>query len=160
MSEEISVILVGGGVVQFPVPQCCRWPLFYLLPNFYVLVKNTSCTSSTLQKTRSQEEGSPLLLNISSFCFVCSSSLFAHQQYTKFILNILNSRLSCTAHIWWIQHISVAMAPITRDLLSGYLHNPHGSTPQPPGGNASCEEHLLNLSLSGNGASVSRRLHV
>ena len=69
--------------------------------------------------------------------------LLSYQLCTKFNLKRI---LLCTAHTGWIQRFSVAAAPITRDLLSWYLHNPHGSTLQSPGGTASCEEHLFNLS--------------
>lgn len=87
--------------------------------------------------------------------------LLSYQQCTKFTLNILNPLSSAQLKTRWAQHISlVAAAPITRDLLSRYLHNPHGSTLQPPGGTASCEEHLFNLRSSWNGVSVTQWLYV
>lgn len=139
------------------VPRSSRPPLHLILPHFSSLVSKTlaTCTSSTLQKPRRQEEGSPLLLNISSFPFLS----FGERQHTPALLSTvhriysehLKHTLFCTAHTRWIQHISVAAGPLTHDLLSRYLHNPHGSTLQPPGGNASCGEHLFNLSSRWNG---------
>lgn len=95
------------------------------------------------------------------FCLLENSSRFnqtpalistVHQIHSEH----LKPTLSCAAPIRRIQHVSAAAAPITRDLLSRYLHNPHGSTLQPPEGTASCEEHLFNLSSSWNRVSVTQ----
>lgn len=137
--------------------QCCGGPLLHLIPpHFSSLVSETlaTCTSSTLQKPRRQEEGSPLLLNISPFPFF----VFLRNSSTPLALlstahPIRSEHLQRDSPPYGLAHgepdaFQWAAAPLTRDLLSGYLHNPHGSTPQPPGGTASCGEHLFNLSSS------------
>lgn len=159
--------------VYFTCKGVCVWLLMFTLstvlqqaaitpysaPLLILGVKNTRhlhfiYTSKGLQARR----GLPTSIkyfSLSLFCLLENSSRFnqtpallstVHQIHCQH----LKPTLFCTAHTGWIQHISVAAAPITRDLLSRYFHNPHGSTLQPPEGTASCEEHLFNLSSSWN----------
>lgn len=130
----------------------------YFTPLLILSVKNTRHLH-LIYTSKGPQAGGGLPTSIKYFSlslFVFSRTaagltrpLLSYQQCTKFTLNIFNT-LSFAQLTQWIQHISVAAAPITRDLLSGYLHNPHGSTQQPPGGTASCGEHLFNLSSSYN----------
>lgn len=146
--------------------QCWSRPLFHLIPpHFSSLVSKTltTCTSSTLQKPRRQEEGSPLLLNISPIPFLSSweqrrFNLLSYQQRTKFTLNSLSTLPSAQLTHDESSTFQWQLATITRDLLSRHLHNPHGSMLQPPGGTVSCGEHLFNLSSSWNGVSVTQWL--
>lgn len=133
---------------------CCRWLLLHLiLPHFSSLVSKTlaTCTSSPLQKAPQARGGLPTSIkyfSLSLFVFSRTGSRFNQTPALLSTVHQIHSEHPLSSHTRRVQHISVAAAPITRDLLSRYLHNPHGSTLQPPGGTASCEEQLFNLGSS------------
>lgn len=99
----------------------------------------------------------PLPLNISLFLFLSSQ---AHQQaepdpcslISSAPNSILKMSSSCSPSAQLSQVESNTFQWQQRrshvTLCQRYLHNPHGSTLQSPGGAASCEEHLFNLCLS------------
>lgn len=94
----------------------------------------TTCTSSALEKKPCrQDEAPPLLLNMLYFSFfwnfkaarVHPDPFWSDLNCTKLTQKVLNT-LDCSLTI--NPKIPVATAAITPDLLSRYLHNPHGST--------------------------------
>lgn len=136
--------------------RCGRPPLPRILPHFSSLMSKTltTCTSSTLQKPRRQDEGSPLPLNISPslpppFCLLENSSRFNQ-----------TPALSSTA-----QRIQLSASPARSLLYGSRLLNPntfrqqrqqshvtfcqdiyiipHRSTLRPPGCTASCRQAFI-----------------